>query len=392
LLVALGLACHSKKAPPPDVTLSSAPLPASSAMAAPDRDPTFMRGLSAMLEACGPKWNEKFGFDSCTTGKDAWKEFREQSFANLEATCLSLLEDKDPKLRWVAQRCFHGWGPNWASVRKLGAKDGERFFAALVKEPLDSPIDTGLAKLAFDLEGDVLAEKLRVYALAPTTAADVKIVLAVTTKRDSLFELVKGLRDSSDKRLVAAAVHGYAVYFDGHEEEACTFWKSHLEDSDKAVRTGALGHLTGGYSGGCAEDAQGYDNYCSNVGGPGLNMPRRLGEKTDQKNPKWCSAPAVNAALDAIEKRVADNEVDGYGYAQGLASIARHPKSTPAQKRRAIAALRKLVDTKGAKMRSSTVEELVESDPEGLVYLQKYASDPALKSAIDSARSAKTKR
>lgn len=398
LLLALGAGCHSKKAPPSsDVTLSSAPLPvassSSTSVAAADRDPVFTQSLGAMLETCSARWSEKYGLDNCSAnGKNPWAEFRAQkSFANLEATCLSLLEDKDPKLRWVAQRCFRGW-PTWASVSRLDAKDGERFFAALVKEPPDSPIDMALANLATDLRGDVLGEKLRVYALAPTTAADVKIVLAVNTRRDTLFELVKGLRGSSDKRLLAAAEDGYAVYFDRHEAEACSLWKAHVEDPDRAVRTRAIGHLTGGASAGCAEDAHGYDNYCYNAGGPGLNMPRRLGEKSDQKNPPWCSESAVNAALDATEKRIADNEVDDHVYAQGLASIARHPKSTPLQKKRAILALRKHLDTKSAKLRSSTVRELAESDPEGRAYLQKYAGDPELKSAIDSELRAKASR
>lgn len=340
----------------------------------PRNKPEVVAAIHKVLDACGPKWSEKEGFGSCS---DPMKEFRaaNDKFDKPQSTYLDILEDDDQHVRWMAAAGLSGNSFPLYSDKELAS----RLVDALEKEKSGSILDAQLAYLAASTyESAGQWDRLRVIALAPSTSFDVKAMLAGWWRGgEKAFPAVKAFGASSDNKLQFAAAQGFALHFDKHADEACNFWSAHFEDDDASVRKSSVGHLTGGWSGNTTRDTEG-DWYISGGGGG----PSR-------GNDLACSAPIVDAALGAIEKRIASNTLDDSNYIYGLESIAVHKKSNAAQKARAVAALKKIVETKGASQRSFALRKLVDVDAKNKAYAARFASDPDLKFTVESLLKAK---
>lgn len=49
------------------------------------------------MEACGPKWDAKKGFEDCG---DPLRAYRDKKFEGIDGTLLNTLQDEDIKVRW----------------------------------------------------------------------------------------------------------------------------------------------------------------------------------------------------------------------------------------------------------------------------------------------------
>jgi hypothetical protein len=335
----------------------------------PRNKPEVVAAIQKVLDACGSKWSDKDGFGDCS---EPMKEFREVNgkLDKPQSTYLDILEDEDPHVRWIAMAGLSGSSFEISSNKELAA----RVVDALEKEKPGSTLDAQLAYLAGSTsESAGQWDRLRLLGLAPATSFDVKSMLAGWWRGgEKAFDVVKSFSASKDKKLQFAATQGFALHFDKHADEACNFWSAHFDDDDADVRKSSVGHLTGGWSGNTTHDTEGSWYVSGGGGGPSSG------------NEMACSAPFVDAALATIERRIAANQLDDSNYIYGLESIAKHKKTNAKQKARAIADLKKIVETKGLSQRSFALRKLVDLDPKNKPYAARFAADPDLKFTVES--------
>ena len=371
MTIAAVTGCGNKKDTEVGDAITTASSTSNKGLKNPKNKPEVVAAVQKVLDACASKWNDKEGFDDCN---DPMKEFREVNgkFEKPQQTYLTmLLEDEDPHVRWMAVSGLSGGSSFELSSNKELAS---QLVDALEKEKAGSIIDGHLAYLAASTsESGGQWNRLRTIGLAPSTPFDVKAMLAGWWRGgDKAYDVVKTLSTSPDNKHQHAASQGFALHFDKHADEACGFWMAHFEDDDAAVRKSSVGHLTGGWSGNTTRDSEGGWYITGGGGGP------------SRGNEHACSAPVIDAALTAIEKRIASNTVDDSNYIYGLESFAVHRKTTPKQKARAVADLKKIVETKGAAQRSFALRKLIDVDKKNKTYAAKFASDPDLKFTVES--------
>jgi hypothetical protein len=326
----------------------------------PSNNPEVVAAAKPILATCG--WDAKKAFEGC----EQMKPWQEKHFEKIDATLLNFIEDPDVKVRWLGVSGLGRWGYSYRSDKTQSA----RLLAALEKEAADSPLDAEMTYEMINVSDAELMQKLKAYAMKPTTAFDVRAVLASWWSDEQSFELVKSLT-TGDKKAQKEAVQCYALHFDKHRDEACKYWSDHLEDDDKDVRAAAVGHLTGGWGGNTTGDSQG--NWYVSGGGGG---PSGSGDK-------HCEDAQVEHALTLIAARVKANTVDESNYIYSLRNLVKYGH-TPAIKKKAETELVTLVATKGARQRSFALSQLVDADDKQLALAKKYENDDELKYTVKS--------
>jgi hypothetical protein len=365
-------ACSSKK----DIgsAFTTASTTSTKGLKNPHNKPEVVAAIQKVIDACGVKWNDKDGFDGCS---DPMKDFRDANgkFDKPQVTYLDILEDEDPRVRWMAVAGLGGTSFEIYSSKELAS----RVVDAVEKEKPGSILDAHLAYLAGSTyESAGQWDRLHTIALAPTTSMDVKSVLAGWWHgNEKAFDVVKTFGASPDKKLQLAAAQGFALHFEKHQTDACNFWSAHFDDADGDVRKSSVGHLTGGWSGNTTSDTEGSWYVTGGGGGP------------SRSNDLACSPAQIDAALASIEKRIASNTLDDNNYVYGLESIAIHKKTNAAEKARAVADLKKIVETKGATQRTFALRKLVDIDAKNKTFAAKFATDPDLKWTVESIMKAK---
>ena len=330
---------------------------------APGNDPAYVAAAKGLMESCAAKWDAKKGFEDCS---DPLRAFREKKFEGIDTTLLNTLDDEDIKARWIGAYSLGSWGSAFKTDKALAT----RLFGILEKEKPGSIVDAQLAYAAGSAyESAGLAERLKTYGLKATTPLDVKEVLAAWSRSsdEGGYEITKQLAVMPDKKAVRAAAQGYASHFTKHEDEACKFWSTHLEDDDKAVRASVVGHITGGWSGNTTHDADGDWYITGGGGGPSSG------------DTSWCKPADIDDALAKITKRAAANTIDESNYIYGLSNLVKQKKTTDAQKKLAVAALKKVVETKGSHERSFALRKLVDAKPDEKAYAMRFLKDDDLK-------------
>jgi hypothetical protein len=369
LAAAVALAgCSQKEAAKPATTPGAeAPKPAAGGKGIdnPANDQKLVALAKKVIAECGAKWTDKEMFNQCD---GPMKDFREAKLQKLDATCLNFLDDADVKVRYLGQLCLSYFGGDYRGDKALAA----RLVDALEREKAPSPIDMALGYEATGLwDSAGQNERLGKLLLDPNTSTDVKLVMASWWSAPQGYEAVKTFAASTDPKLLLAAVQGYAVHFSKHGDEACKLWAANLENADKEIRKQAVGHLSGGWSGNNARDTE--SSWFVTGGGGG---PSGSGDA-------WC--PNVDDVLAKTQARIDNKSLDDSVYVYALANLGKHAKATPAQKKKAVALLEKLVMTKGLSERSFAIGKLVEVDPSKKKVIAKLAAEPELKWAVDNA-------
>jgi len=334
----------------------------------PSNNPEVVAVVKPILATCG--FDAKKAFDGC----EQMKPWQEKRFEKVDATFLNFIEDSDVKARWLGVSGLSRWGYAYRTDKTQSA----RLLAALEKEPADSILDAEMTYLMINVSDTDLMKNLMAYAMKPTTAFDVRAVLASWWSDEQSFALVKSLT-TGDKKAQKEAVQCYALHFDKHRDEACKYWTDHLEDDDKDVRAAAVGHLTGGWGGNTTGDSQG--NWYVSGGGGG---PNGSGDK-------FCDDAQVEHALTLIAARVKANTIDESNYIYSLKALVKHGH-TPAIKKKAESELVALVATKGARQRSFALSSLVDADDKQLALAKTYEKDDELKYTVKSILEQKAKK
>lgn len=366
-LTALAAVGCSKKESGTKETFVTAATASNKGLGDPKNKPEAVAAVRKVLDACAAKWDAKDGFDGCS---DPMRDFRDEKLEDADATFLSLLDDDDPKVRWMGVTGLSSKGYEYRRDKALAA----RLLDHLEKEKAPSILDAELAYLASETyESSGTWDRLRALGLSPSASLDTKAVLAGWWRGgDRAWPIVAALAASPDKKQVHAAAQGFALHFEKHANEACAFWLAHFDDDDKDVRRASVGHLTGGWSGNTTHDSEGTWYVTGGGGGP------------SKGGDAACSQKDIDAALAIIERRAAANTIDDSNYVYGLEAIAVHKKATAREKKSAVSLLRKIVETKGAAQRSFALRKLVDVDPKEKSYAAKFAKDPDLKWTVDS--------
>jgi hypothetical protein len=286
-----------------------------------DNDPAVVALLKAAL-ACKPSV-------PCT-GALAW-DGSEDEFVHGRAdpTLVSLLEDPDERVRVLAARKLARHGAPFRTERALA----ERVVAAAEAERGEraAPLLGGLVARV-----ELLARR---HPLAVLREAVVEGLFRNNPSSVEAFDLTKNLVGDPDHAVRVAAVGAFWVGGDHWSEETCRFWFDHIDDprdEDVAARASEL-----------------------------LTRSGRCQAETD-------------ALLESAEKRFRAARTDRPAFAAALRNVCEDRKSTDAERARAGALARRLVQEKSIEtaVRVEALPAVLACDPAGgRAFVNGFATD-----------------
>ncbi|NUP09111.1 MAG: hypothetical protein HOW73_23930 [Polyangiaceae bacterium] len=344
------------------MTASSA-APVGQGMAAPDNDPALVDAIKTVLRTCKEALDQKNKFLHAKC--DAWDQLKARDRKGARRTLLNLMFDADPAVRRMATDLFD-------SRSDASAEELKRMLLALESDLGPSPTNAGLAKLLIDESlAPELADRVLALGRARTTPTDVRGVIAAWWEDfERGYEVTTSLAAESSPDALAAAAHGYAHHFKGHEAEACAFWGRHVAADDEKLRQIAVGHLSGAEAANHTGDTES-DWYVRGYRGG----PSDHGTEAD-----WCPLE-IDGLLSTIEKDLT-SDVIFKTYLDALGSIATHLMSTDEQKKRSIAILKQAVEKAAPESRRRALKVLVWWIPAELSYANRFAKDAILGSDV----------
>ncbi len=368
VLVCSGIACKGINGGAADGSAGDGGVsfPANSGLAAAGNDPAIVAVVKAMITSCGTKWDTAKGWPD-----DCEKPFNDMKVEKKDATFVALLEDPDAKIRELGVSGLDRFGESYKSDKDLGT----RVMAALEREPA-LPFNAELAYLVDDLElsSVPIGDRLKALAINPKTPVDVRETITVWWPQQSGpsntlgYDVVKASSTSTDKKIRIAAIDGYAEFDENKHDEACAYWAANMTNADSDIAGDAYGQLTHGWTGVNAHD----DDSDWYVTGGGHTGDLRCTAQIDQ-------------ALSLAEAKAKAGTITDSKFVYGLGFVAKDKKSTPAQKKAAIAGLREMLSNKANKDRYQAVPALVEADPGEKSFIEKFKSDPEVASSVKQA-------
>jgi hypothetical protein len=301
-----------------------------------DNDAEVVKLAEAAL-AC--KWNAGQPAHDCKA-HEAWTK-RDATAGNSEATLLRMMEDRDAKVRYLAYERLDTTRAKW----RADAKQAKRVLAAATKEEekaggervgrLVGMIDADKTGL-----GDDIKALLKDSKSLAVRKGIVGSVLFNNKKAggfyDHLQQIAKSDRDVEVRKTAAAA---FWTGGSDRPDDTCKLWLELASDKEGAVAGPSAYH-------------------CSwwSTGGGCINQ--------------W------DALLDVIESRGKAGTVPTGFMVSALGWLQKQSKATAAQKKRAIAVAKTIVDNPANKStRAEAMRVIGEHDPNAKAYAAKYQND-----------------
>ncbi|MDI3292071.1 hypothetical protein [Polyangium sp. 15x6] len=341
LLAGLGLGCSKG---------SSGPDPAGSAAAPAEAKPSA-KGIEAAgndaavvelaKKALGCKWGS-YGFDSMCPEMKTLIESELIRDGKADATFVSFLEDPNEQVRWLGSRVLSQRGRVFRNDKALATRivvvaEGET--SKTVAQELGGVVggikhaDTGLGERIQVMAKGHAVQQMRTSLLARM----------LFSNGETLYEFVKDIATNDKDAVVRKAA--MSAFWTGtppsRAADSCKMWLGFVDDAADDV-SGEAAYLTAFYpqGGGCKAE--------------------------------W------DPLLDKIEKRAKDGTIKSTQMASALFYLHRQTGASDAQKKRALAVARMIVENgKNSGMaRGRALELVAEKDPDGKKLLQSMQEDP----------------
>lgn len=304
---------------------------------APGNDPKV---VELAKKALGCEW-QKTGFKYDCADLKAWKESELLKEGKADETLVSMLEDDNERVRWLAAQALSSRGKAYRTDEKL-AKRVLAAAQAEKNEAVASNLGSALGRINAEktgLEAEIkkLIESHQLQQLRRST------VSAVLFSNRQFYEfhmaLAKGEKNK-DVRKAAISAFWTGTPSDKYDQ-TCAMWLDRVVNDEDDNIAGEAAYLCGFYSGG--------------------------GGCQDQ----W------DALLDAIEKRAKEGQVKSSQMAAALYYFHKQKKASAAQKQRALAIAKQIADNadNSGAARARALEFVAEKDPAGPTFVAKFKDD-----------------
>ncbi len=345
----------------------AAPTPAPSAPAAVTGgvDATVMAAAKKVAAEC--TWEDDGYFESSCPAKQAWDaiDFK----ADHAATLVAILEDKTTGMQQLASEAMYRQTEWFAEDKALE----ERILAVAGALPADAKGGTAnklgrvigfcnLAKTGLFDKAKALVE--RADANEALRVGIVNWMLAGNQDSEPAYALTRdqATKGATPAIKVAALVALSAAYKTHATDEMCALWLDALPKLDDGPGAMIAAHLTNG-------DLQ--------VNNQNEAFPYNWAMISSDDD--TCPPATVDAALAAIDKRVAAGTAKDAWWVSALAGPSKSKNATPAQKAKAVEIAKKYVDNAryGGYQRGNALEALVELDAKAAKAIaDKHIKDP----------------
>lgn len=343
-LVSVLAACSQESAP------KGAPAQAASAASqAQDKalaglaDPSNDKEVVALAnKAMACEW-QNAGYKWDCADLKAWKESELFKGGKNDKTLVSALGDRDEKVRWLV---VHVLASHGAAYRKDASMAAAVVTAAESETSEAVAINLGSAVARIDLKTTGLAERVK-KVIKGHKLANLRTSLTGSVLFDNrevgLYDMLQELaRDKSEGAAVRRAA--VAAFWTGTPPDkhaaSCKLWLELAADDEEQVG-GEASYMCAFYPHeGCIAE--------------------------------W------DPLLDLIDKRAKDGTVKSSQQASALGYLYEQKKASDAQKKRAIAVAKALVDNakNGGSARARALEIVAKHDPQGKAYAAKLENDP----------------
>ncbi|MDI1437419.1 hypothetical protein [Polyangium sorediatum] len=340
LLAGLGLGC-SKGSSGPDPAGSAAPTeakPSAKGIEAAGNDAAVVELAKKTL---GCKWGT-YGFDSMCPEMKALLESDLIREGKADATFVSFLEDPNEQVRWLGSRALSQRGKAFRNDKALAERilvvaEGEA--NKTVAQELGGVVggikhaDTGLGERIQGMAKNHPVQQMRTSLLARM----------LFSNGETLYDFVKDIA-TNDKDVVVRKA-AMSAFWTGtpptRAAESCKMWLGFVDDA--------------------ADDVSGEAAYLCSF------YPQGGGCKAE-----W------DPLLDKIEKRAKEGTIKSTQMASALFYLHRQPGASDAQKKRALAVARAILETRtnSGMARGRALELVAEKDPDGKKLLVAMQEDP----------------
>jgi len=350
-LAAMSFACTDDSAAGPRRVASRSALPTLAAPSAPTAS-NQPRGLAApgndaQLVELAKKakvcpWSGQALSEECAAGI-AWTNANEGFTAGrADPTLVSLLEDTDERVRWLAATKLHAIGAKFATERPLA----ERVVAAGEHET-SGRVGAPLGVLLADLQVEKTGTFDRVRAIAVKHALPqlrASLVANLSRKNPGVsaaFELTRELVRDPEKDVRLAAIGAFYMRGGGKRpEDTCQIWVQNLDNE----------------------------------------MDSDVASIANELLSRWGRCQAFyGALLESQAKRLEVGRTDSARYPASLAQICEDKRAQPREKERATELVHKIAENKtlDAEVRAAALDGALVCDPAGgRDFVKKFANDP----------------
>lgn len=336
LASSLGLGCKSgSEAPVPSGSASAAaPAAAGKGIDAPGNDATVVQLARTAL---GCKWSS-YGLEASCNELRALLDAPAVREGKADATFVSFLEDGSEQVRWLGARALSTRGKDYRTDKALA----ERAVKA-AEEEKSKVVGQELGGVVGNLKHAETGLGERIKAMAKTHPVQtVRMSLLsrmLFANGELLYDFVKDIaQNDADPMVRKAALSAFWTGTPPNKNaDTCAMWLAFTDDKVEDV-AGEAAYLAAFYpqGGGCKA--------------------------------QW------DPLLDRIEKRSKEGAVKSSQTASALYYLYRQAGASEAQKKRALAVARALLDNEAnsGMARGKALEFIVEKDPEGRTFIEKF--------------------
>jgi hypothetical protein len=331
-------------------------------------DPALVAELQKVIADCGAtadkQWSETSGFSWECPGYKAHVEKQVEDWKPLTATILNVLEDPDPRARYLGWKALSraAWSINLREDKAIAEKVVARA-AAETAPQIDGEVGV-LISSGIDLEKTGLMPQVEAIVADPKAAPDLRrgiiaYVLGGHPKNEAAYKIVTtALAAETDPKKVEELL-GSLSAAQIHTDEVCATWKKHFEGSDETLKHEAAARLTRGHTGWWFADTE---SSWSSSTSPFIETP----------NP--CAAE-IDTVFAYVEQKLADNALTDYDLLDAAKGPGYDDTASPEHKARSIAIAKRIVETPNHSMRYGALDFVISKAPDGKDYARQFEND-----------------